>query len=85
MVFFLFVIVIYYFFTHTFKRVEGRTYDDSVDQWCLGILCFEFLVGRPPFESAHQQATYDKIRALDVDYPSHVSNAAKDLVSGVSS
>lgn len=65
--------------------MEGRSYDDTVDQWCLGILCYEFLVGRPPFEAAQQQDTYEKIRALDVDYPSHVTIGAKDLVSGVSS
>lgn len=65
------------------NRIEGDTYDDSVDRWCLGILCYEFLVGRPPFESAHQETTYEKIRALDIVYPSHVSIGAKDLVSGV--
>lgn len=67
-----------------YDRVEGQTYDDTVDQWCLGILCYEFLVGKPPFESEQQQATYARIRALDVQYPSYVSIGAKDLVSGVS-
>ncbi|XP_055299011.1 aurora kinase B-like [Sitodiplosis mosellana] len=65
------------------EMVDGQTYDDSVDQWCLGILCYEFLVGKPPFESNEQQATYEKIRALDIEYPSYVSIGAKDLVSGL--
>lgn len=65
------------------NRVEGQTYDDTVDQWCLGILCYEFLVGRPPFESAKQHETYKKIRNLDIEYPSYVSIGAKDLISGV--
>lgn len=65
-------------------RVEGKTYDFTVDMWCLGILCYEFLVGRPPFESNNQPATYEKITALSVDYPSHVTIGAKDLISGVS-
>lgn len=68
----------------TFDRVEGQTYDDSVDQWCLGILCYEFLVGKPPFESIRQEDTYAKIRALDIEYPPYVSIGAKDLVSSVS-
>lgn len=72
------------FFRVIFNRVDGQTYDDTVDQWCLGILCYEFLVGKPPFESAHQDATYEKIRALDIEYPPFVSIGAKDLVSGVS-
>lgn len=65
-------------------RVNGQTYDETVDQWCLGILCYEFLVGKPPFESPEQQGTYNKILALDIDYPSYVSISARDLVSGVS-
>lgn len=67
-----------------FNRVNGQTYDDSVDQWCLGILCYEFLVGKPPFESHHQESTYAKIRALDIDYPTYLTIGSKDLVAGVS-
>lgn len=65
-------------------RVEGKTYDFTVDMWCLGILCYEFLVGKPPFESSNQAVTYKNISAVNVDYPKHVSIGAKDLISGVS-
>lgn len=65
-------------------RVEGTTYNDTVDQWCLGILCYEFLVGRPPFESENSENTYAKIRRLEIDYPRHLSIGAKDLISQVS-
>lgn len=61
--------------------VDGRTYDDSVDQWCLGILCYEFLVGCAPFESNDSEKTYEKIRRLEVYYPSFLSAGAKDLIS----
>lgn len=61
--------------------VDGRTYNDSVDQWCLGILCYEFLVGGPPFESADNKTTYEKIRNLQIHYPPHLSAGAKDVVS----
>ncbi|XP_055525408.1 aurora kinase B [Wyeomyia smithii] len=63
------------------EMVDGKIYDDSVDQWCLGILCYEFLVGYPPFESETTEATYDRIRRLEVDYPRHMSVGAKDLIS----
>lgn len=65
-------------------RVEGRSYNDTVDQWCLGILCYEFLVGRPPFEAPDSENTYEKIRKLDIDYPNHLSAGAKDLIAAVS-
>ncbi|KXJ73311.1 aurora kinase B [Aedes albopictus] len=63
------------------EMVDGKIYDDSVDQWCLGILCYEFLVGYPPFESETTEATYDKIRRLEVDYPRFMTSGAKDLIS----
>lgn len=67
-----------------FCRVEGHSYNDKVDQWCLGILCYEFLVGKPPFESPDSESTYAKIRRLEIEYPSFLSIGAKDLISLVS-
>lgn len=63
------------------EMVDGEAYNDSVDQWCLGILCYEFLVGSPPFESNDTKKTYEKIRSLDIHYPKHISIMAKDLIS----
>ncbi|XP_055386041.1 aurora kinase B [Condylostylus longicornis] len=62
------------------EMVEHQVYDDSVDQWCLGILCYEFLVGNPPFESKDAAMTYEKIKRLDIAYPRHLSTGAKDLI-----
>lgn len=63
------------------EMVDGETYSDTVDQWCLGILCYEFLVGKPPFESENTQLTYQRIRALSIHYPKHMSILSKDLIS----
>ena len=40
---------------------ERRAYDSTVDIWGLGILSYEFVVGRPPFESECQKETYERI------------------------
>jgi serine/threonine protein kinase len=32
--------------------IEGQTHDEKVDLWSLGVLTFEFLVGKPPFEAS---------------------------------
>ncbi|XP_037042275.1 aurora kinase B [Bradysia coprophila] len=63
------------------EMVEGQSYDMSVDQWCLGILCYEFLVGSPPFEAADTEKTYEKIKHLNVVYPKHVTTKARHLIS----
>lgn len=41
--------------------IEGRTHDEKVDIWSLGVLCYEFLVGKPPFEASTYQETYRSI------------------------
>ena len=33
----------------------------QVDLWGLGVLCYEFLVGNPPFEAKTSQQTYERI------------------------
>ena len=65
--------------------VDGTSYNDSVDQWCLGVLCYEFLVGVPPFESESSEKTYEKIRRIQVKYPKFLTIGAKDLISKVKS
>ncbi|KAF5275868.1 hypothetical protein FQR65_LT04107 [Abscondita terminalis] len=63
------------------EMVEGRTYGKYVDNWCLGILCYEFLVGTPPFESKSSDETYKRIQRVDIKYPSHVPKGAIDLIA----
>lgn len=62
------------------EMVEGVMYNKYVDNWCLGILCYEFLVGNPPFESDGSEETYQKIRNLEIEFPDHISDEAKDLI-----
>lgn len=43
------------------EMIEGRMHDEKVDLWSLGVLCYEFLVGKPPFEASTYQETYKRI------------------------
>ncbi len=64
------------------EMVGHAPHDASVDLWCLGVLMFEFLYGHPPFEAADQNATYARIKAVDLKFPAKpaVSDDAQDLV-----
>lgn len=62
------------------EMIESSDYTKNVDNWCLGILCYEFLVGNPPFESATSDMTYERIKHLDLHFPSHVPAGAQDLI-----
>jgi len=63
--------------------IEGRAHDEKVDLWSLGVLCYEFLVGKPPFEAEGNTATYRRIAKIDLHFPPHVSDGARDLISKV--
>ncbi len=43
------------------EMIEGHTHDEKVDLWCIGVLCYECLVGNPPFETSSHTETYKRI------------------------
>ncbi|CAD5170049.1 unnamed protein product [Musa acuminata subsp. malaccensis] len=65
------------------EMVESVEHDASVDIWSLGILCYEFLFGAPPFEAKEHSDTYRRIVKVDLKFPSKpiVSPGAKELIS----
>ncbi|XP_036883034.1 aurora kinase B isoform X4 [Manis javanica] len=63
------------------EMIEGHTHNEKVDLWCIGVLCYELLVGNPPFESASHNETYRRIVKVDLKFPSSVPTGAQDLIS----
>ncbi|MED6251275.1 hypothetical protein ATANTOWER_027013 [Ataeniobius toweri] len=65
------------------EMIEGKTHDEKVDLWSLGVLCYEFLVGKPPFEAKTHDETYRRISRVEYSYPpiAAISAGAKDLVA----
>ncbi|XP_012511056.1 PREDICTED: aurora kinase B [Propithecus coquereli] len=63
------------------EMIEGRTHNEKVDLWCIGVLCYELLVGNPPFESASHNETYRRIVKVDLKFPPSVPEGARDLIS----
>jgi serine/threonine protein kinase len=43
------------------ELVLTQGHDKSADYWALGILIYEIICGRTPFESSNQQRTFEKI------------------------
>lgn len=61
--------------------VDGEPHDSNVDIWCLGVLMYEFLAGTPPFMAKDTKKTYQRISKVDLRFPAHFSEDAKDLLS----
>lgn len=61
--------------------VSGKEHSTAVDLWALGVLLFEFLVGRPPFETeGPNRATYARIAKVQYEMPSDISKDAQGLI-----
>ena len=62
------------------EMVAGGQHDEKVDVWALGILCYEFLTGGPPFEAPSHSETYKRILKVDLHFPEYVSPIARNLI-----
>lgn len=62
------------------EMVHGRTHNEKVDLWSLGVLCYEFLVGKPPFECTSYDDTFRRISKGIFSVPEHVSEEAEDMI-----
>lgn len=64
------------------EMVMHRQYNEKVDHWCAGVLAYEFLVGKPPFEDEDLQVTYRKIVEVKYTFPEHVDPKAREFIKG---
>jgi len=62
------------------EMVKSKAYRSHVDIWGLGVLLYEFLVGKPPFEDTDEKGTYRKIKNSTPDFPPQITSEAKDLI-----
>jgi len=63
------------------EMVKNNKYHSRVDVWGLGVLLYEFLIGKPPFEDSSERGTYKKIKSVNPVFPPHITREAKDLIN----
>lgn len=66
------------------EMISNQAHDHTVDIWSVGVLCYECLVGKTPFEDSQISETFKKIVQVKYSFPSFVSSGAQDLIRRVS-
>ena len=55
-------------------------YTHAVDVWAAGVLAYELLVGRPPFERESREETQHYIATREPLFPAWLSEGARDFI-----
>lgn len=65
------------------EMVQGHGHNHTLDLWSLGVLLYEMVVGRPPFQSTDHAQLISKILSLDIRYTAFVSLEVQELVKAL--
>ena len=47
------------------EMVEGKSHDESLDIWCIGVLMYEMITGLPPFTPMENHDFKKKERIME--------------------
>ena len=60
---------------------EGASYPS--DLWAVGVILYQLLAGKSPFEDKGAYQVYNNIVSGEVEYPEEFSPEAKDFISRI--
>jgi serine/threonine protein kinase len=65
------------------EMLTRNGYGKAVDWWALGALCYEMMVGKPPFQGKTQKELDRKILSEKLSTPPYLSSSAHSLLRGM--
>ena len=64
--------------------INNMGHDEHVDIWCIGVLLFELIVGRPPFSGETEQKVRYNILKMKINWPNNIDSDAASVNGDVS-
>lgn len=65
------------------EMIQNKAYNNKVDWWSLGVLMYELLYGRMPFQDSNGSKLYAKILKESVVFPTDATSVQKSLINGL--
>lgn len=65
------------------EMVKRKEHDHNVDIWCAGVMTFELITGKLPFNTSSKVALEDSIMRVKINWPPDINSQAKDLISRI--
>lgn len=65
---------------HENKELKHLYYTHLVDAWAIGVLAYELIMGKPPFDKGNKKATVQEILTGEPFLPASVSDSAAHFV-----
>jgi serine/threonine protein kinase len=62
------------------EMIQGHGHDHTLDVWSAGVLLYEMVVGRPPFQSTNHGQLIAKILQLELQFPTVATRQLQELV-----
>lgn len=63
--------------------LEENDYGRAVDWWEFGVVMYEMMCGRLPFDNRDQHVLFKQIIKEEVKFPRNISHEAKSLLNGL--
>ena len=65
------------------EMVSHIGHDETVDIWCIGVLLFELITGKPPFAGNNIETVKMNISKLNISWPPVMDPDARDLTARI--
>ena len=63
--------------------IKETGHDERVDIWCIGVLLFELITGKVPFQGNDIETLKNNILHLKINWPNEMDPNARDLISKI--